>query len=74
MVTRCIPTTDAHLDLAGSVCGMEYFHHRFTVQTEGCTTQKLQLKILAVSIPAKVWAGELAGKLVRIQSDNEATV
>ena len=62
--------TDSCLIGAGGTCEREYYHHRFTEETNHIS----QREILAICIALKLWADRLQGKLIRINCDNEATV
>ena len=66
--------TDASLTGAGAICGQEYFRMKFDEYVLAMAPHIMQLEMLTVCIAIKIWASKMAGKYVRIATDNQNTM
>ena len=66
--------TDTCMIGGGGHCGKEYFHFKFSEEVLHQVDHILQLELLTVVVAIKLWVKQLRGKIVRLYSDNEASV
>ena len=69
-----ILATNACLTAGGGNCGTEYFPFRFPESVLHQTEHISQLELFTVVIALKFWVDQLRGKVIRLFSDNEASV
>ena len=66
--------SDACLAAGGAVCNKEYFHFKFPDEILQETHHISQLELFTIVVMLKMWADQFKGKVVRLSSDNEASV
>ena len=74
IVIDCEMQTDACLSGGGATCGSEYIHFCFPQWVLTETNHIAQLELFTIVVAVKRWCDGLAGKVIRISSDNESSV
>ena len=72
-VDKCL-VTDACLTAGGAYCENEYIHFKFTEDIIRETEHISQLELFTILIAIKVWSDKLVGKVVKLSTDNEASM
>ena len=65
---------DACLEGGGGTFETEFFHFKFLQHLKDNTTHISQLELFTLYISVRLWATRLAGKVIRITTDNQATM
>ena len=66
--------TDGCLSGGGAVCGSECFHLKFNPELLEECEHINQLELYTITIAVKQWKEKLNGNIVRLSTDNEASV